>query len=180
MKWMNCAAWAAMSFTSLSLSAQVEIDQAIELTGAEGNRRISNLELPVADEDAANKAYVDNAVSASGSGGGLPTMLSGESSTAMHLGDAIRYCRDLVEDGHSDWRLPNYAELIAAASTDDTVTNDTSANNIHIGANDVGSISLGTNTGATNYYRLGIRLSDGNRTIDFLNANPSYHVRCVR
>lgn len=48
------------------LSAQVEIDQAIELTGTTGNRAIRNLEVPVNGTDAVNKDYVDNAVSASG------------------------------------------------------------------------------------------------------------------
>jgi len=55
---------------SFALTAQVETDQAIELTGADGTRAIRNLDAPVNGTDAVNKDYVDNAVA--GSGGAAP------------------------------------------------------------------------------------------------------------
>jgi hypothetical protein len=165
----------------MMVSSQVQVDQPIDLTGGSGLRKVTNLELPVAGTDAANKNYVDNAVAATGGGG--PTMLSNESGTAMHLGDAIRYCRNLTEGGYTDWRLPTYSEFIAAASTDDTVSNDNSSNFCHIGTSDSGSYSLGSNSGATNYVHFGIRLSDGARSTDYTGSGysfPNYWVRCVR
>jgi hypothetical protein len=171
----------AAAALSAPVCAQLQVDQPIELTGADGDRMLTNLEAPVDGTDAVNKNYVDNAVAATG--GGAPSMLSAESPSAMHLGDAIRYCRNLAEDGFSDWRLPNYQEFIAAASFDETVSSDTSTNFCHIGAVDTGSLSLGTNTGATNYAHMGIRLSDGARSNDYTGSGftyPSYYTRCVR
>lgn len=48
------------------IRSQVEIDKAIQLTGGAGERRLSNLEAPVNNTDAANKEYVDNAVAGTG------------------------------------------------------------------------------------------------------------------
>lgn len=48
--------------------AQVEIDKPIHLTGADGERTITQLENPVNATDAANKAYVDEQVSTFGAG----------------------------------------------------------------------------------------------------------------
>jgi len=46
--------------------AQLEVDQPIELTGADGNRAVRNLEAPVNGTDAVHKDYVDALASASG------------------------------------------------------------------------------------------------------------------
>jgi hypothetical protein len=113
-----------------ALTAQVEIDQAIELTGADGDRAVRNLEAPVDGTDAVNKDYVDNAVSGSGGGGG-PTMVSDQSSTTMNFGEAIRYCNALDEGGHQDWYLPYSTELYQLASRGGvTVSNNASTSNL--------------------------------------------------
>lgn len=51
------------SFLPAMFQGQVQIDHPIQLTGAPGNRKVENLELPVAGSDAANKEYVDQQVS---------------------------------------------------------------------------------------------------------------------
>jgi len=113
-----------------AIQAQVEIDQSIELTGSEGNRAIRNLEAPVSGTDAVNKDYVDNVVSGSG-GSSLPVMISAESSSAMTLGAAMRYCTTLSEGDNTDWRLPTWDELSYALSQGGiTVDNDESTNYI--------------------------------------------------
>lgn len=48
------------------LIAQVEFDRHIQLTGPDGERKITGIELPINDFDAVNKAYVDNALSGGG------------------------------------------------------------------------------------------------------------------
>lgn len=157
---------------SAIVSAQVEIDQAIELTGADGSRAVRNLEAPVDGTDAANKDYVDTSVSASG-GGGLPTMITDESASTMSFGAAIRYCNDLVLDGHSDWRMPSYAELIHVLSTA-SVPNASSSNSIYFG----GVFPIYGNFG---YLTNGFRLSDGTYDITSNPSSPSaYRARCVR
>jgi len=117
MKMENFLFLSVLFIVTLGTSAQVEIDQYILLTGANGERSLQGLEAPVNGTDAVNKDYVDNTVSASGGGNSLPTMLSDESLSAMNLGDAIRYCNALVEGGFTDWRLSGFSDLIAAAST---------------------------------------------------------------
>lgn len=171
--------FACTLFASASLTAQVEIDQAIELTGTDGSRRVSNLELPVDANDAANKSYVDNAVSASG-GGGLPTMLSDESGTTMHLGDAIRYCRNLEEDGFTDWRLPSFSDVIAAASLDSSVPNEDSAQYFHIVSYEGGYFGIATATGTSSRRHRAMRLSDGSLLVSHLDDTTSFRTRCVR
>jgi len=104
-----CSALFLFSFT---LGAQVEIAQAIELTGTDGSRVVRYLEAPIDRIDTAKKDYVDNAASASGGGGGLPTMISTESGAAMFFVDAVAYCVDLTEVDHSDWRLPTLTESL--------------------------------------------------------------------
>lgn len=47
-------------FSVISLSAQVDVDNAINLNGANGTRAVKSLELPVNGTDAANKDYVDS------------------------------------------------------------------------------------------------------------------------
>jgi hypothetical protein len=57
-------AWIALSVILLStINAQVEVNKPIQLTGESGDRKITNLETPVQDSDAANKEYVDTQIS---------------------------------------------------------------------------------------------------------------------
>ncbi|HRS53621.1 MAG TPA: hypothetical protein P5250_02820 [Bacteroidales bacterium] len=41
----------------------------------------------------------------------IPTMISNESSTDMTYANAVTYCRNLTEQGYSDWRMPNLEEM---------------------------------------------------------------------
>ncbi len=61
-------AFSFLTLASVGFNAQVEIDKPVQLTGADGDRRVTNLETPVDGSDAANKDYVDAQV-ASVSGG---------------------------------------------------------------------------------------------------------------
>jgi len=100
-------------FSAGLVTAQVDIDKPVNLTGADGDRKITNLELPVDGTDAANKDYVDNSVSASGGGLSLkPQAISNESGAQMIFVDAVAYCEDLSEGGHSDWRIPTLQEAL--------------------------------------------------------------------
>lgn len=54
--------------TFLSVSAQVEINKPLQLTGGTGDRKITNLETPIDGTDAANKDYVDTAIANIGGG----------------------------------------------------------------------------------------------------------------
>jgi len=92
-------------------NAQLEVDQPIQLTGVDGNRSVQNLEAPVSGTDAVNKDYVDAAVSGSGGGGGVPSMISGESPTELTYAAAVDYCMSLTESSFTDWRLPDDKEL---------------------------------------------------------------------
>jgi hypothetical protein len=150
------------------LSAQVEIDQPIVLTGGSGDRSIQQLEAPVNGTDAVNKDYVDNAVSAGGSS--MPTMLSQQSAAVMTFGAAMRYCRDLDEGGFTDWRMPNYNELVYVYSKgENPVNNDSSSSGLW----------LGTLPGAQ-YFTITsvIRLSDGYTW--GAEGYSTQSVRCVR
>jgi len=77
-----------LAFTSWSLflSAQVEVDQPVHLNGADGDRMITNLNAPVNDTDAANKAYVDATVSDAleQAGGNAPDPCGGETSVTYY------------------------------------------------------------------------------------------------
>lgn len=63
--------FAALLLAIQSLTAQVEINKPIQLTGGTGESKITGLEdVPTDDFDAANKKYVDDQISASSGGGG--------------------------------------------------------------------------------------------------------------
>jgi len=150
--------------------AQVQIDQSIELTGADGDRVMRNLEAPVNGTDAVNKNYVDGLVSASGPSSF--TMITDESATLMNFGSAIRHCRNLSEGGHSDWKLPTFKELIDVISRGgNNVSNDSSNNYFWLAE------QAEAGTDPASFKR--IRLSDGySPGSDVLNTTA--RVRCVR
>jgi len=75
------------------------------------NKKITNLATCTQNLDAANKEYVDNAVSAGGGGATKPSMISNESATAYTYADAMQYCESLNEGGYTDWSLPTYEEI---------------------------------------------------------------------
>lgn len=77
------------------------------------HNKITSVALCTDNLDAANKQYVDTAVSASGGSGGCvskPEMISEESSPLSYP-DAIQYCETLSEGGFSDWRMPDANEI---------------------------------------------------------------------
>lgn len=172
---------AALAF-STSLVAQLEIDNAIILTGGTGERYVTGLELPVNNPDAANKEYVDAAVSASGGGGhlhtlgngSLPTMMSTASPTTHSYFQAINYCRNLVESGHSDWRLMTFDELSYMLSDDDiypTIPNPTESTYFAV------AMQAGPGN-SSNYGRYILRFSDGSS--GFTTLSDVWNTRCVR
>jgi hypothetical protein len=81
---------------------------------------IENLATPVNPADAVTKDYVDNQIiGVSGSGGlAMPTQMSTESVSAVTLGAAARDCSNLVQNGHSDWYLPSFEEIMYLLSKD--------------------------------------------------------------
>ncbi len=61
----------SLLISSFSISAQVEMDKPITMTGAtESERAVKNLSTPAEDNDAANKKYVDDQISANSGGAG--------------------------------------------------------------------------------------------------------------
>jgi len=132
---MKKSLWISMALLPLCslLTAQVKFDNVIELVGSDGVCMIHYLELPVNGTDAVNKDYVDAAVSASGGGSCVPSMISNESSSDFTYAGAAYYCSSLTEGGHSDWRLPTHKEIqyyagIPGASTNFLWTNTPSGN----------------------------------------------------
>jgi hypothetical protein len=81
---------------------------------------IQNLATPLNPTDAVTKDYVDNQIiGVSGSGGlAMPTQMSTESVSAVTLGAAARDCSNLVQNGHSDWYLPSFEEIMYLLSKD--------------------------------------------------------------
>jgi hypothetical protein len=158
------------SLLAISSFAQVEVDKGISLTGTNGERYVTNLEVPVNGTDAVNKDYVDGLVSANGPASF--TMITDESATAMNFGSAIRYCRNLTEGGNSDWKLPTFQELIEVISKGgNTVPNDSSSSYLWLAE------QAGAGSDSSSIKR--IRLSDGySPGTDVLNATA--RVRCVR
>ncbi|MCC6601108.1 MAG: DUF1566 domain-containing protein [Crocinitomicaceae bacterium] len=164
---------------SLPMAAQVEVDKSIQMTGADGDRYISNLELPVAGSHAASKDYVDAAVAATGGSGmftigngSAPTMLSAASSSTLSLLGCINYCRNLVESGYSDWRMPTYMEVLYLLSDDvlyAAIPNPTENKYFYV-INDFGN---------NNYGRLYVNFSNSDIGIDNMYST-SYSARCVR
>lgn len=154
---------------AIFVHAQVEIDQRIVLSGSDGNRMIEQLETPVNSTDAANKAYVDNAVSASGSP--VKTRLSDESPSNLNFGGAMRYCRDLEESGFDDWEMPTLEEVVKVYSRGTySVPNGMSSNYFWTFA------LQGAN--AWDHTHI-FRFSDGGITIG-PSTSASYRARCVR
>jgi len=49
-------------------------------------------------------------------GSGMPTMISAESDTIMFFISAMTYCDTLVENGNTDWVMPNFDQLTYAIS----------------------------------------------------------------
>lgn len=174
---------------AFALNAQVESDKPIVLTGTDGERYVTGLELPVNAVDAANKAYVDAAVSGSGGGGailntlgdgGLPTTMSAESSTTMNFVAAIDYCRNLDESTYTDWRFPSYEEVIYMRANDATYANipsPSSTNNFWVFT--LPSMPIGSSSGSGQW---GSAMNFGNSTLTtwLISNTANNRARCVR
>jgi len=134
---------------------------------------IEILATPVNPADAVTKDYVDNQIiNVSGSGGGTcfcPSMLSNESAQTMTFPSAINYCRNLNENGFSDWRLPTHVEIYQLFRDPSvSISNSTSSN------------YLWCFSGLSNslYYHWAVRFSDFNHNQSGIST--TYNVRCIR
>lgn len=171
---------------SHSLQAQVEVNKPIQLTGGTGERFMTGLELPVNGSDATSKDYVDSAVSAGGGGsvlytvgdGSTPTMMSATSpSGSLNMMNTIAYCRNLVEGGYTDWRVPTLDEVWYLLSSDalyPAITNPTE--NFYFSA--LANFGPG-NSGVVGRFYLNLSNSDLG-PISFTDTGSSWRARCVR
>ncbi|MCC6600035.1 MAG: DUF1566 domain-containing protein [Crocinitomicaceae bacterium] len=174
MKNLNYAFSIAAVAMFIAAQAQVEVDKTIDLTGADGQRMLTNLEAPVNPTDAVNKEYVDAAVAASG--GANFTMISNESSTSMNLKNALAYCRNLNESSYSDWQMPTQSELFVLLSK--------GGNNLVIpnpDSNNFFWVLEPLFTSNASYMMGRIRLSDYYFTTAYTSPpDGPYYVRCIR
>ena len=132
---------------------------------------IQNLATPVNPTDAVTKDYVDNQIiGVSGSGGlAMPTQMSTESVSAVTLGAAARDCSNLVQNGHSDWYLPSFEQILYLLSKDaSSISNNTSGN----------WLWTSTASPSVSNRNLYVRLSDCYSGADY--GGILYHYRCVR
>ncbi|MCC6600014.1 MAG: DUF1566 domain-containing protein [Crocinitomicaceae bacterium] len=157
--------------------SQIEVDRSIQLTGPDGERNVTNLEIPVNDTDAASKEYVDGAVAATGSSS--PTQVSNESSSSYsNLGDALRYCSTLTEGGNSDWYMPTFEEITFLLSKGGiSISDNASPNSIWTRSklpNNVGN-SSSSYVQSVIYFRM----STGESSFA-IASSATHYVRCVR
>jgi hypothetical protein len=133
---------------------------------------IENLATPVNPNDAVTKDYVDNQIiGVSGSGGGIPmpSQMSDESPTTANLGNAARDCSNLVQNGHSDWYLPSFEQILYLLSKDaSSISNNTSGN----------WLWTSTASPSVSNRNLYVRLSDCYSGANY--GDNLYHYRCVR
>ena len=132
---------------------------------------IENLATPVNPADAVTKDYVDNQiVGVSGSGGlAMPTELSLQSATQVNVATAARNCSALVENGHSDWYLPSFDQIMYLLSIDaGAIPNNTAGNDIW----------TRDRSPSNNDYHVLMRLSDGYSWTTYGYSSRFY--RCAR
>ena len=133
---------------------------------------IENLASPLNPNNAITKDYVYNQIiGVSGSGGGIPmpSQMSDESQTTANLGNAARDCSNLVQNGHSDWYLPSFEEIMYLLSKDaGSISNNSSGSQIW----------TSTASPSVTNRNIVVRLSDCYSVADY--GYSSYYYRCVR
>ena len=132
---------------------------------------IENLATPVNPADAVTKDYVDNQIiGVSGSGGlPMPSQISDESPTTANLGTAARDCSNLVQNGHSDWYLPSFEQIMYLLSKDaGSISNNSSGN----------WLWTSTASPSVTNRNIFVRLSDCYTGANY--GDIPYHYRCVR
>ena len=132
---------------------------------------IENLATPVNPADAVTKDYVDNQIiGVSGSGGlPMPSQMSDESPTTANLGTAARDCSNLVQNGHSDWYLPSFEQIMYLLSKDaGSISNNSSGN----------WLWTSTASPSVTNRNIFVRLSDCYTGANY--GDIPYHYRCVR